>query len=88
MSAQPDFDIVVGSMIFLRLVGADWAMSGSPQFDQVRRRLRAASGTSPLPHPATQREYANWVAGWGSGLVPVREANLNHNDESFSISAM
>ena len=27
-------------------------------------------GTGPLPHPATQREYADWVAGWGSGLVP------------------
>src|SRR5580704_13640473 len=37
---------------------------------QVRRRLRAACGTGPLPHPATQREYANWVAGWGSGPVP------------------
>jgi pimeloyl-ACP methyl ester carboxylesterase len=24
----------------------------------------------PLPHPATQREYADWVTGWGSGLEP------------------
>jgi len=33
-----------------------------------------ACGTSPLPRPATHREYAEWVAGRGSGLVPPGQA--------------
>jgi hypothetical protein len=28
-------------------------------------------GAGPLPHPATQRYRTLWVAGWGSGPVPV-----------------
>ena len=37
---------------------------------QVRSRLRARYGASPLPHPATQSAYSRWVAGWGSGPKP------------------
>ena len=38
--------------------------------NRVRRGIRPAYGTGPRPHPATQRKYADWVAGWGSGLEP------------------
>jgi len=31
------------------------------------------SGTGPLPHPATHGSILAWVAGWGSGPVPVAE---------------
>ena len=32
------------------------------------RYIRIAFGTGPLPHPTAQREYADWMAGRGSGL--------------------
>jgi hypothetical protein len=30
---------------------------------------RDPGGTGPLPYPATQRDYADWVAGWGSAAL-------------------
>ncbi len=30
-----------------------------------------SDGTGSHPHPATQRQYPGWVAGWGCGPVPV-----------------
>ncbi len=32
--------------------------------------------TSPLPHPATQRDRTLWVAGWGSGPEPIKHDML------------
>jgi hypothetical protein len=36
----------------------------------MRWAIRPSFGTSPLPHPATHGEYADWVAGRASGLEP------------------
>src|SRR6185369_10428555 len=33
------------------------------------RRIRGVCA-GPLPHPASQRQYARWEAGWGSGPAP------------------
>ena len=39
----------------------------------MRNRIRGCFGSGPLPHPATHESILPWVAGWGSGLVPLSE---------------